>query len=618
MKSRKCNFESEGHSKKMSSFNSLRCKEHEQYLDMSGCNSEKEIADLIDDYKRSCPERLTPCDYLSTEEKQFYQDARIGRQDLSKWDDIKSIINRNLLNETLLKDCRDKREKAQRCYISPDSPYFKDLLPNVQRDILGHINIIDTLNREITNCQSLNSERRDIIELLRQRSISTLRSRSPTGNISTLSINPNVGVVIRPQSIRPMTTRRVRTIESQPIDDETSQSVRPMTTRRIQMSEETRSTSQKAEKPVSSVEIQLNAPVIKNISPSRTRMSIQKPVTQKISEKTITSKKSVTKKSKDIKKFEDDIESLLLDTREILSKQLIEEIKKSVIGKKQLDKIKQLLKEGADPNYIDNKDLTPLQYAIDGKNYEVIKLLLENGGDVNLKTKKHESPFISHLMLYNDEAIDKLLLTYGGNVNQLNIQGRPVLLGAVRSDNIQLSEKLLKYGAETFPKNSMQDPFFMAVVNNKYDMIDLFLRYGVDINRKYETGDYTIIWIALVKNDLSLVKYLYERGARLDTTDTLSNNILLYYINTINGNKDAYPIIKFLVEHGVDINYENKKGYTPLTEAIKINDIDLVKYLVELGANVNKPNKSGITPIAYAVVLNNFPIATYLVDKIKS
>ena len=42
--------------------------------------------------------------------------------------------------------------------------------------------------------------------------------------------------------------------------------------------------------------------------------------------------------------------------------------------------------------------------------------------------------------------------------------------------------------------------------------------------------------------------------------------------------------MEYLVEHGVDINKENKNGKTPLNYARKSRNKDLVQYLVEYGA----------------------------------
>ncbi len=42
-----------------------------------------------------------------------------------------------------------------------------------------------------------------------------------------------------------------------------------------------------------------------------------------------------------------------------------------------------------------------------------------------------------------------------------------------------------------------------------------------------------------------------------------------------------YTIVKYLIEHGLDINEEDNDGYTPLLVACQYGYISIVKYLVE-------------------------------------
>ncbi|ORX65883.1 ankyrin, partial [Anaeromyces robustus] len=60
------------------------------------------------------------------------------------------------------------------------------------------------------------------------------------------------------------------------------------------------------------------------------------------------------------------------------------------------------------------------------------------------------------------------------------------------------------------------------------------------------------------------------------------------------GNED---LVKYLIEHGADINKENEDGKTPLFWACESGNEDLVKYLIDLGADINKENEKGETPL---------------------
>ena len=53
--------------------------------------------------------------------------------------------------------------------------------------------------------------------------------------------------------------------------------------------------------------------------------------------------------------------------------------------------------------------------------------------------------------------------------------------------------------------------------------------------------------------------------------------------------------MKYLIEHGADINKENNFGEIPLFISCEKGNVDIVKYLVEHGADVNKKNDKGET-----------------------
>jgi len=61
-------------------------------------------------------------------------------------------------------------------------------------------------------------------------------------------------------------------------------------------------------------------------------------------------------------------------------------------------------------------------------------------------------------------------------------------------------------------------------------------------------------------------------------------------------------LIREIILSGIDINQENKYGFTPLACAIATEDEDIIKYLISKGANVNSiSSSSGRTPLHSAV-----------------
>ena len=58
---------------------------------------------------------------------------------------------------------------------------------------------------------------------------------------------------------------------------------------------------------------------------------------------------------------------------------------------------------------------------------------------------------------------------------------------------------------------------------------------------------------------------------------------------------DSLPLVKYLVEKGININSENKDDETPLFIACDRNKKEIIEYLIDKGANVMKENNKQFT-----------------------
>lgn len=57
--------------------------------------------------------------------------------------------------------------------------------------------------------------------------------------------------------------------------------------------------------------------------------------------------------------------------------------------------------------------------------------------------------------------------------------------------------------------------------------------------------------------------------------------------------------IKRLIDHGLDVNYADEKGASPLMHAVKKHDAEMVKWLSANGANANQMDANQLTAFLY-------------------
>lgn len=339
---------------------------------------------------------------------------------------------------------------------------------------------------------------------------------------------------------------------------------------------------------------------------------------------------------------------LFLDSLHVdLSRELLENSKKNNITNVRL-----LINAGANPNVVDNKNNTPLIYALENdnidmiqllvqngantnikSNYEysytpliyaikkeninLIQLLLQNGADINGKDNQYDTPLIHAIRLNNNDIV-QLLLQNGADINMNDIQRYTPFVIAIHYGNIDIIESLIQYGIDvnlkTFQNNT---PLIYAIQKDNGDIVQLLLRKGADPNIKDRNGMPPIIY-AIYHNKINSVKILLQNG--IDPNSLYNNKPILNYAIIY----DRYEIVKILLDEGADVNYIyeiNRSGFssnmkiynTPFINAIDY--FDIFKLMLEYNDNINMQLPDGYTPLHYAVSFNKPDIVKLLLEK---
>jgi len=108
--------------------------------------------------------------------------------------------------------------------------------------------------------------------------------------------------------------------------------------------------------------------------------------------------------------------------------------------------------------------------------------------------------------------------------------------------------------------------------------------------------------------DIHQIRNLLEKGFPVDCSDLHGSSSLMWAAS-----QGRERSVKFLVDCGAYINFQNSCGETPLFKAVENSHISIVQYLAQLGANVNIPNIDGVTPLHIACSMGVTDIVTLLV-----
>jgi ankyrin repeat protein len=259
-----------------------------------------------------------------------------------------------------------------------------------------------------------------------------------------------------------------------------------------------------------------------------------------------------------------------------------------------------------DPTAINTQDdegMTPLAGAVVQEQVDVVRFLLDNGADPNIPNKHGLTP-LEHACgrdRTNALALAKLLLAKGALVNATNVAGFtiPPLEWAVSSDNTELVEFLLDHGADAKAKSDVGSTFLhTAADRGDLEIAKMLIAHGVDVNAKI-TGGTTPLHQAAWGGHEALMELLLSKGAEADAK---RSDGLTPLINAAGPGAERHGkgCVEMLLAKGANVNATDEYGETPLHKAAYYGNKDVVEILLAHGASINATNKNGKTPLKVA------------------
>ncbi|XP_076127548.1 tankyrase, TRF1-interacting ankyrin-related ADP-ribose polymerase b [Alosa pseudoharengus] len=245
-----------------------------------------------------------------------------------------------------------------------------------------------------------------------------------------------------------------------------------------------------------------------------------------------------------------------------------------------LDTVKQL----CSPQNVNCRDLegrhsTPLHFAAGYNRVAVVEYLLQHGADVHAKDKGGLVP-LHNACSYGHYEVAELLVRHGASVNVADLWKFTPLHEAAAKGKYEICKLLLKHGADPSKKNRDGNMPLDMVKDGDTDIQDLL------------RGDAALL-DAAKKGCLARVQKLCS-PENINCRDTQGRNSTPLHLAAGYNNLE---VAEYLLEHGADVNAQDKGGLIPLHNAASYGHVDIAALLIKYNTCVNATDKWAFTPL---------------------
>ncbi|KAF7721043.1 hypothetical protein EC973_005526 [Apophysomyces ossiformis] len=156
-------------------------------------------------------------------------------------------------------------------------------------------------------------------------------------------------------------------------------------------------------------------------------------------------------------------------------------------GDGQLARVKELIEGGVDVNSRDEFGYTAMHAAVSYNQEAMIKLLLQYGADINIEDSDKDTP----LFVAEKVEIAQLLLDKGSDAYHQNAEGMTAAMNAHQEGMVEVAEFLAKITGETLPSGEDDEcvlPDMLEGMKNEIQDEDLIAKVKDLVQQMQQNG----------------------------------------------------------------------------------------------------------------------------------
>lgn len=260
-------------------------------------------------------------------------------------------------------------------------------------------------------------------------------------------------------------------------------------------------------------------------------------------------------------------------------------------GKGNLEIVKYLIAKGSDINLEDSHGSFPITAAASSgqSNPELYEAFFKAG--VDPKKKYQNGANLLLLAISSDKELKaaEYFTTKGMSLKDVDSEGNTAFTYAARSGNIALLKKLLEKGVK--PNDNA---LFTAAQGSRRESntIETYKYLVEEVKIKptalNKSGQNVLHILAGKPNQTEIIKYFITKGLDPNKADKEGTTPLM-----VAASARETSVLEFLLPTAKNINLQNLKGESALTNAVRYGSPEAVSLLLAKGADVNVKDKDG-------------------------
>ena len=268
---------------------------------------------------------------------------------------------------------------------------------------------------------------------------------------------------------------------------------------------------------------------------------------------------------------------------------------------------------GIDPSWATTPLVALLSSASHDSKLDNVVRLIKMGVDINYHSEFNNKFDALIVATYGGQseaskAVTMAILNNAGpklNVNYMGKYDATGYLDAVQSQHAEAVEAILKRGAkvEGISSNESWDGMIpQTIEHDNNDILDIIMKYKAYKYGPTPSSQMPLNAAMLKAKDVKWAEYFITKykvdvnhlGKAGTSGDEPAINVAAFW-NNVEG-------IKFLLQHGANINHSTSQGINAIQMAAQHNSLDAAKYLIEQKAKLNGYNSVFFNAVSYAAL----------------